>query len=178
MRNTILLQFVNLTFGFIPLTRGYRLKSKLLKIAGVACDLTCRIVSSARIITVNIEIGEDTFIGHQVLITGNSQYKIKIGANVDIAPRVCILSGSHVIDMIGNHSAGEGSGGDVIIEDGAWVGASTTVLPGTRIGKKSIIGAGSLVVKDIPPYCIAVGNPCKPIKMWNFETQVFETIIQ
>lgn len=110
------------------------------------------------------------------MISDNSDYSIKIGKNVDIAPRVCIVSGSHNIDMIGDHSAGPGSGGNIVIEDGVWVGANSTILPGVTIGKKSIIGAGSIVIKDIPSYCIAVGNPCKPIKKWNFETHSFESL--
>ena len=150
----------------------------MLRLSGVKCDPTARIVASAKIIYLNVTIGHDTFIGHQVLISGSDKHNIYIGKNVDIAPRVCILSGSHVIDMIGSHSAGEGSGGDVIIEDGVWVGANSTILPGVTIGEKAIIGAGSLVNKDIPPYCIAVGNPCKPIKKWNNQSKIFNAINQ
>lgn len=173
---TVLLQIVNLSFSFMPLTRWYRLKAKLLNFSGINCKHSIRIVSSARIVTPNVTIGDDTFIGHQVLITGNEKFTIHIGNNVDLAPRVCILSGSHIIDMIGEHSAGIGSGGDVVIEDGAWIGANSTILPGIRIGKKAVIGAGSVVTKDIPPFCIAIGNPCKPIKKWNRQKEIFEDV--
>ena len=148
-----------------------------LKIAGVDCNKSARIISSCRIVTVNIQIGEDSFIGHKVLISGSQTSRISIGNNVDIAPRVVILSGSHEIDMIREHSAGEGYGADVFIEDGVWIGANSTILPGVTIGKKSVIGAGSVVNKNIPPYCIAAGNPCKPIKFWNAELRLFETVI-
>jgi len=178
MGKTVLLQITNLIFVFFPLTRWYKLKAKMLNLAGVNCDSSIRIISSARIVTRNVQIGVDTFIGHQVLISGNENYKIQIGNNVDLAPRVCIVSGSHEIDMNGNHSAGKGSGGNVIIEDGVWIGANSTILPGVTIGKKAIIGAGSLVNKDIPSYCIAAGNPCKPIKRWNADLQIFESINQ
>lgn len=178
MGKTIKLQLVNFIFGFLPLTRLYKLKTKVLIIAGLDCKQSARIVSSARIINLNVSIGEDTFIGHQVLITGNDDFSIKIGNHVDLAPRVCIVSGSHEIDMIGDHTAGSGSaGGDVIIEDGVWVGANTTILPGVKIGRKSVIGAGSVVTKDIPSHCIAVGNPCKPIKHWNSEIGIFESML-
>lgn len=177
MGKTIRLQIVNLIFCLLPLTRAFRLKAQLLKFAGIKCNLSARIISSARIVTLNVSIGEDTFIGHQVLISGSIQNKIQIGKNVDLAPRVCIISGSHEIDMIGEHSAGVGSGGDVIIEDGVWIGANSTILPGVRIGKKAVIGAGSIVTKNIPPFCIAIGNPCKPVKIWNPNLCIFEKII-
>lgn len=47
---------------------------------------------------------------------------------------------------------------------GVWIGFNVSILPGVKIGKKSIIGAGSVVVNDIPDHSIAVGNPCKVIK--------------
>jgi maltose O-acetyltransferase len=176
MTNTIFLQIVNKLISILPLTRCYVIKSYLLKLSGVDCSPSCRIVSSAKIIVLNLEVGKNTFIGHQVLITGDNNFKIKIGDNVDIAPRVCILSGSHDIDMLGTNSAGKGSGGDVLIDDGVWIGANSTIMPGVKIGKKAVIGAGSIVNKDIPPYCVAVGNPCRPIKTWNIKTQEFDKI--
>lgn len=176
MPSTILLQFVNLLFMLTPLTRCYKTRSILLRIAGIHCSLTCRIVASSRIVTLNTYIGDDTFIGHQTLITGNSNYKITIGSNVDIAPRVLIISGTHEIDMEGIHSAGEGTGADVTIEDGVWIGANSTILPGVTIGYKAIIGAGSVVNKSIPPYTIAVGNPCIPIKVWDEISQKFKRL--
>jgi maltose O-acetyltransferase len=178
MQNTIILQIVNKFIGLMPLTRFYRIKAALLRLSGIECSLSCRIVSSVKIVVLNLEIGEKTFIGHQVLITGNSKYKIKIGNNVDIAPRVSILSGTHIIDMLGENSAGVGFGGNVIIENGVWIGANSTILPGVKIGKKAVIGAGSVVTKNIPPYCIAVGNPCRVVKKWNSKTQIFDKITE
>lgn len=57
-----------------------------------------------------------------------------------------------------------GGSADVFIEDNVWLGAGSTVLKGVRIGKNSLIGANSLVVRDIPANVIAAGNPCKVIK--------------
>lgn len=51
----------------------------------------------------------------------------------------------------------------IVVRSGAYIGARTTILPGVTIGEKAVVGAGSVVVKDIPPGAIAVGNPCKPI---------------
>jgi acetyltransferase-like isoleucine patch superfamily enzyme len=167
---TVILQLVNLFFSITPLARWYQLRARLLRIAGVDCHPSARIVSSCRIVTLNVAIGEDTFIGHQVLISGTETAKITIGNHVDIAPRVVILGGTTKIDTQGAHSAGVGKGEPV------WVGGNSTIAPGATVGRKSIIGAGSVVVSDIPPFCIAVGNPCSPIKKWSLATNTFDRI--
>jgi maltose O-acetyltransferase len=173
---TIVLQIVNLLFYLTPETRWYRFRAMLLRIAGVDCAVSARIVASARIIMETVSVGKDTFIGHQVLIAGNQNARITIGSNVDIAPRVVIVSGSHEIDMIGDHSAGALTAAEVFVQDGVWIGANTTVLPGVTIGRKSIIGAGSVVNCNIPPFCVAVGNPCRPIKQWDRKLNSFSRI--
>ena len=61
----------------------------------------------------------------------------------------------------------------VLLENGVWIGNSTIILPGVTIGEKSIIGAGSVVTKSIPPYCIAAGNPAKVIKKYDFNTKMW-----
>jgi len=53
---------------------------------------------------------------------------------------------------------------DVVIDDGAWVGAGVTIIAGGSVGKKSVIGAGSVVTKPVPRFCIAYGNPCQKQK--------------
>jgi len=167
---TVLLQLVNLLFAFTPLTRWYRFRARLLRFAGVDCAVSAMVVSSARIVMTNVAIGEDTFIGHQVLISGSDQARITIGSCVDIAPRVVIVSGSHEIDMVSKHSAGPGKGEEVRIQDGVWIGANCTILPGVTVGHKAVIGSGSVVVSDIPAFTVAVGNPARPIKRWDQST--------
>ena len=54
--------------------------------------------------------------------------------------------------------------GDTVIENDVWLGQNVTVMPGVHIGNGAIIGANSVVAKDIDPYCIAAGNPCKIVK--------------
>ncbi len=58
----------------------------------------------------------------------------------------------------------------VILEDNVWVGANCVVLPGVTIGRNSIVGAGSVVTKNIPPYSLAVGNPARVIKCYMHDT--------
>lgn len=63
----------------------------------------------------------------------------------------------------------------VIIEDNVWIGEMVAILPGVTVGRGSIIGALSVITKDIPPYSIAVGNPAKVIKQFNHATQQWVT---
>jgi acetyltransferase-like isoleucine patch superfamily enzyme len=57
----------------------------------------------------------------------------------------------------------------ITIEDDVWIGANTVITAGVTIGKHAVIGAGSIVTKNIPEFCVAVGNPAKVIKKYNFE---------
>lgn len=56
------------------------------------------------------------------------------------------------------------SKGDIVIEDGVWIGSNSVILSGVHIGRGAVIGAGAVVVNDIPAYAIAVGNPAKVVK--------------
>src|ERR1039457_3493501 len=169
MFRTLIAYVVNHFTNILPPTSFYRLKALLYRFAGMQVDATCRIVSSAQIWgNFDIEIGKETFVGHEVFIVGGQSH-VSIGSYVDIAPRVMIVTGTHEIDMAGLRSAGTGYSKDVTIEDGVWVGANTTILGGVTIGRKSIVGSGSVVTRSIPPFVIAVGNPCKPIKHWDVE---------
>ena len=64
----------------------------------------------------------------------------------------------------------------IIIEDEVWIGANVVVVAGVTIGKHSVIAAGSVVTKNIPPYCVAVGNPAKVIKQYNKLTDRWEYV--
>lgn len=157
----------NLAVGLLPATRAYRLKTRILRWMGVDVAPTARIVSSARVWgTLRLKIGDDSFLGHDVLITGGDA-TVSIGAGVALAPRVTIVAGTHEIDMVGRSSAGRPLSRDVRIEDGAWIGAGTTILGGVAIGRKAVVAAGSTVTEDVPPYVVAAGAPCRPRKYWN-----------
>ena len=64
----------------------------------------------------------------------------------------------------------------VVIEDEAHIGANSVVLAGITVGKRTQVGAGSVVTRDIPPYCIAVGNPCRVIRKFNETTGEWERV--
>lgn len=66
---------------------------------------------------------------------------------------------------------------EVIIEDNVWIGESVSIMHGVTIGKGSIVSANSVVTKDIPENTIVVGNPAKPIKKYNIELKIWESIL-
>lgn len=96
--------------------------------------------------------------------------KVIIGNDVLVASDVFLIDYNHGTNPLTSSYldnplifVGEG----IIIEDGVWIGNNVIILPNVHIGKKSIIGAGSVVTKNIPDYCIAVGNPAKVIKVFD-----------
>lgn len=85
---------------------------------------------------------------------------IIFGNNVELAPGVSIISSNHDGDNLKKHVKAN----PIIIGNNVWVGANTTILPEVHIGDNVIIGANSVVTKNIESNSIAVGNPCKVIK--------------
>jgi len=171
---TALVFLANMITRLLPPSRCYQLKAFLYRFAGYQVSCSCRIISSAQIYgCCQVTIGDDTFIGHHVLMSGGES-RIDIGRFVDVGPRVCIVSGTHIIDMDGPHSAGAGCSKDIVIEDGVWIGANSTILGGVRLGRKCVIGAGSVVTRDIPPFAVAVGVPCRTVKFWNNERREWD----
>lgn len=88
---------------------------------------------------------------------------VDIGANAFIAPGVCLACSGHSIDAK-QRAAGISTSQPIVIEDDVWIGANSVICGGVTIGKGSVIGAGSVVNKDIPPGVIAAGSPCKVIR--------------
>jgi lipopolysaccharide O-acetyltransferase len=127
-----------------------------------------------------LEIGENVQMNDNVHITAVNH--VSIGNNVLMASKIYISDSSH-----GSYSGDEFDSDpdsipenrplkykSVVIEDNVWIGEFVSILPGTKIGRGSIIGTMSVVTKDIPPYCIAAGIPAKPIKKYNFDTRRWE----
>ena len=98
--------------------------------------------------TDRITIGNNVMVGPDVLITDNSHGKNDTIAELDIPP------------ILRDHF----STGPIVIEDNVWSAAKICILGGVHIGKGSVIGAASVVTRDIPPYSIAVGNPARVLR--------------
>ncbi|KUI72202.1 hypothetical protein VM1G_07649 [Cytospora mali] len=110
-----------------------------------------------------VHIAPTTFINRNCAILDTPVADIVIGERCSIGPGVTIISVGHPVrfeERCEFESGRAGSwGAKVVIGDGVWVGAGVTILPGVTIGPYSTIGAGSVVAKDIPPRCVATGNP-------------------
>lgn len=112
----------------------------------------------------SIEIGEETRVHGSCIHAYNA---------ISIGKRCLIAANCQIIDCNGHelsfddvdariHTSSEGK--PVVVEDAVWIGANSIVLPGVRIGRGSVVAAGSVVVKDVPPMVLAAGNPAKVIK--------------
>ncbi|MGN0366684.1 MAG: acyltransferase [Suilimivivens sp.] len=106
--------------------------------------------------------------------------RITIGNHVLIGSSVTIIDCNHGMDPLveDGYSKQEMVAHGITIEDGVWCGDHVIILPGVTIGQHSIIGAGSVVTKSIPPYCIAVGNPARVIKSWDFKDKSWKKILE
>lgn len=117
-----------------------------------------------------IEIGESTIIGSYSSLSG---LFIHIGKDCLIAPQVCIFANNHVFADPHRKIREQGhTYQGIVIEDDCWLGAGVRVLDGVTIGEGSVIGAGAVVTKDIPPYSVAVGVPAKVVAQRGEEEKV------
>lgn len=105
-----------------------------------------------------IHVGERNVINFGCLLDGR-KFEIRIGDDVSIGPEAGILTLGH--DPQSRDF--EDRGGEVVIENRAWIGYRAVVLPGVTIGEGAVVGAGSVVTKDVEPYAIVAGNPAKKI---------------
>lgn len=116
----------------------------------------------------------DVIIGEKVLVGIGSKIigPAILENNILIAQNVLMSALNHNYEDVNVPIVEQGFTVKTIhIEEGAWIGAAAIITSGVRIGKNSVVGAGSVVTKDVPPYTIVVGNPAKPIKEYDFTTQ-------
>ncbi len=114
-----------------------------------------------------IAIGNDVFIGPHAIF--RSIQDIIIGNKVMFGPHVTIVGGDHNYREVGQFmfdvkQKRDGDDLPVIIEDDTWIGCNAVILKGVRVGRGAIVGAGTIVSKDVPPYTIVAGNPARIIR--------------
>jgi len=128
--------------------------------------------------TINNGVG-DVIIGHHTGIgIGNVIIgPVKMGDYVMLAQNIVISGLNHGYeDVTMPPRLQQVNTKQITIEDNVWVGANCTITAGVTIGRHAIIGAGSVVTKNIPAYSVAVGNPARVIKKYNFETGNWEKV--
>lgn len=111
-----------------------------------------RIMQPSRII-----VGDNTYLNRNVLLDGRSG--LEIYDNVDIGEYVKIWTLEHAP----NDDEHRSKGGKTVIEDHVWIAPWSIILPGVKIGRGAVIGAGSVVTKDVPPLAIVAGVPARQI---------------
>lgn len=109
----------------------------------------------------NIHIG-DNFIGNFNLAILD-EAEVTIGNNVFIGPNCSLCTIVHALDA-GQRNAGIMRALPITVGDDVWIAANVVVLPGVTIGRGAVIGAGSVVTKDVPAGVLAAGNPCRVIR--------------
>jgi len=109
----------------------------------------------------NIEIGDNFFANHNCVFLDCA--KIKFGKNIFIGPNCGFYTAGHPLDAY-ERSLWIEYAKPITVGDDVWFGGNVTVMPGVTVGSSVVIGAGSVVTKDIPSNVIAVGNPCKVLR--------------
>jgi maltose O-acetyltransferase len=109
-----------------------------------------------------IRLGERSDLGMDSLIIG----PLVVGRDVMMGPRCILLASSHAFASVDVPMNAQGFVEDrpIVIEDDVWVGAGAIILPGVRIGTGSVVGAGSVVTKDVPPWTVVAGNPARAVR--------------
>nr|WP_317125288.1 acyltransferase [Pedobacter schmidteae] len=114
----------------------------------------------------DVVIGDKTIIGVGCTIIG----PVQIGNHVMLAQNIAVSGLNHGYELIDIPPSEQSTiTKKITIDDNVWIGANCVVTAGVSIGKHAVIGAGSVVTKDIPPYAVSVGNPARVIKKYDFD---------
>lgn len=112
----------------------------------------------------DVVIGRNTLIGMRNTIIG----PVTIGNDVILAQNITVSGLNHGYEDVNVPIRSQKViTSPVVIEDDCWIGANAVILAGTVIGKHSVVAAGSVVIKDVPPFSIAVGNPARVVKYYD-----------
>ena len=158
---------INIIFFILPATRCFAIKRSIARWAGITVGkdvcingYTCFFGNGT------VTIGDYSWIGLKNTFYRTGEAAIKIGKNCAFGPEVAFVPGSHEIgDKL--RRAGKGKGGDIVVEDGCWIGARVTILGGVTISRGSVIAAGAVVCKDVEENSLSAGVPAVHKKLLN-----------
>lgn len=129
-------------------------------IGGIEIGRNVRMYGGTYILGRKVSIGDNTFIGADCFFACSDSVEITIGKNCDISFGVCFMCGTHEIGD-SHKRAGVGTNRPIRIGNGVWIGCRATVLGGVTIGKGAVVGAASLVNKDVTDNVVVAGVPAK-----------------
>jgi len=109
----------------------------------------------------HITVGARTFINYGAVVLDGAE--VTIGDDVQIGPGVQLITATHPLDPVERRRGAE-TAKPVTLGDGAWLATGVIVLPGVNIGAETVVGAGSVVTKDLPAGSLCYGNPCRVIR--------------
>jgi maltose O-acetyltransferase len=159
--------------SFLPFTVGGRIRGIILRLAGFdishgsAFSSNPRLIGEGRIQD-RLKIGRNCWFNIETVLELGAE--IRIGNNVTFGPQVMILTTTHDIGPV-EQRCGVKQPLPVTIEDGVWIGARCTILPGTTIGLGAVVAAGALVNQDVPAHTMVAGVPARIIKPLNLTGQ-------
>ena len=120
-----------------------------------------------------VKIGERTRIGIGCVVIG----PVEVGNDVMLAQHIVLSGLNHGYEDVQTPISQQPcTVSPIVVEDEVWIGANAVVTAGVRIGRHSVVAAGSVVTKDVPPYTIVGGNPARVLKQYNAETQQWEKV--
>ncbi|MGD7002297.1 sugar O-acetyltransferase [Corynebacterium halotolerans] len=139
-----------------------RARELLAELLGTS-DATVTVNAPAQIeYGVNTHCGAGVFINFGVTILDSAE--VRIGARTLIGPNCQLITVSHPVDDLEMRRGGWEQARPITLGEDVWLAAGVTVLPGVSIGDRAVIGAGSVVSRDIPADCVAMGTPARPLR--------------
>lgn len=109
-----------------------------------------------------IELGRNSFLNYDAIVLDCAP--VRIGDDVSIGPRAQLLTALHPMDDHELRRQRWETAAPITIGDNVWLGGGVIVCPGVTIGANAVVGAGSVVTRDVPPQVFAAGNPCRVIR--------------
>ena len=152
--NAIILELEAMKLHFVGCLPSHHIRRFFYRLAGVKIGKGSTIHMGARFYDPrNIEIGDDSIVGEDAVLDGRE--KLVIGNHVDIASEVMIYNCEHDVQSEDFKAVSK----PVVVEDYVFIGPRAIILPGVRVGKGAVIGAGAVVTKDVLEYSIVGGVP-------------------
>ena len=161
-------RLVHLVCAPLPAFWSGRLRAKLYRAAGFDIDESASIWGNVELTSgmpdfyAKLKIGRESVVSTRVTI--NLDEHVRIGDNVTIGPHVLIYSGSHRGGSQQQRCHPDVAGRPVSIGDGCWIRVGAIILPGVTIGEGSVVAAGAVVSRDVPPNSYVEGNPARVVK--------------